>query len=281
MSTAQAPPLTSPAPPRRAPRVVSVVAAALGGLVLAATTASAIGITADQVGRYDTTLTEPVAGVTSLDLDAAGASVVVSPVTGSSDARLVLDGVRGDWRMERVGSTLVVTGPSRERARASGSGAGHADLSLPASLLRGDLSADLDVLGSSVTVEGRYGDLAVSVTGGELWLGGAPDEGLRATSVAAVVTGGTLTARLEDVAEVDLGVTGGSGSVVATGTPPEEVVVDVTAGSLDLVLPTATYDVTTEAGPWEVVDELTSVPGAPRTVDVSVTAGQAFLSPGS
>lgn len=252
-----------------APRVVAVAFAAVGALVLAGSCASAVAGTVDSAARTDVLLTERAGGVTAVDVDVAGGGVRVVAGDGP-EAELDVRSTRGTWRLERDGGTLVVSSPPRSGVL-QWRDQGTATLRLPAALLDGRLDVGVDLAGGTLEVAADLGALDVDVAGGSVELQGS------VTALVADVTGGSLEADLVDVATADVSLTAGSLEAVLDGTPPDAVVVDVEAGSVDLALPPAAYDVRADATAGSVDDGLRSSRTAPRTVDVTTTAGSVLL----
>ena len=262
-----------PRPPSA--RVVHVVVAAVGAVALVGAGASAAAGTVGGALRQDTVLTADAAGVTAVDVDVAAAEVRV--VTGAPGTEVGLDvrGARGDWLLDRDGGTLVVSSPPRSSGWGLGwvgaRGEGVATLTLPSDLARGVPDAEVDVAGGAVDVDGTFGTLRVGATGGAVDLTGS------VADLVVEVTGGGVDAALQDVATADVRTTAGSAVVSLDGTPPDAVAVDATAGSVDLTLPPATYDVRADAAAGGVDDRLRSSATSPRTVDVTLSAGSATL----
>ncbi|WP_203582373.1 DUF4097 family beta strand repeat-containing protein [Microbacterium hibisci] len=267
----------APRPPAGGSRAVAIVVIVLGGLVLLGTMISAAVGTVASASVHTTTRTLDAAGVDLLAVDAA-AGVLRVEFGDVSEAELEVTGSWGadDWRFERRGDTLEVSSPDRfgwfgwrgwfgERAT-------DAVLRLPSSLE--GLDADVSLAAGEFVTEGDFGVLDLSLAAGSFDVSGS------AESVDADVSAGRGTLELADVGEAALQVSAGSLDATLTGSQPDSIELDVSAGSLRVTVPEGEYDVTSDVSAGGFDNRIGSTPGASSTVQVQVSAGEAVLSAG-
>lgn len=267
----------APRPPAGGSRAVAIVVIVLGGLVLLGTMISAAVGTVASASVHTTTRTLDAAGVDLLAVDAA-AGVLRVEFGDVSEAELEVTGSWGadDWRFERRGDTLEVSSPDRfgwfgwrgwfgERAT-------DAVLRLPSSLE--GLDADVSLAAGEFVTEGDFGVLDLSLAAGSFDVSGS------AESVDADVSAGRGTLELADVGEAALQVSAGSLDATLTGSRPDSIELDVSAGSLRVTVPEGEYDVTSDVSAGGFDNRIGSTPGASSTVQVQVSAGEAVLSAG-
>src|SRR5690606_14154000 len=109
------------------------------------------------------------------------------------------------------------------------------------------LDADFDVNGGTLTAQGGYGDLGLTLDGGSIRVKGCAD------TVATEVNAGSARLELGDVTSATLSVNAGSlegrlGDTLGDENPvvPGFVSIDVSAGRVDLTLPNSVYAITSE-----------------------------------
>ena len=79
---------------------------------------------------------------------------------------------------------------------------------------------------------------------------------------------------------VDVTLSAGDIDLVLTGTQPDAMTFDVSAGRVTATVPEGEYDITSEVSAGDFDNSLGSTPGARSTVEVGVTAGQVELRAG-
>lgn len=268
---------TAPGRPSKPMRPIGIVLAVIGGVALAGTGATAAFAGVSQLASSDYVETADVSGIQSLDLE-VGASDVTVEFGDVDDAELRVDGSRvGSWTLERDADELVVHSPNRGFGWWFGSwfgGEEHVVLTLPESLRTAELDADIDLSAGSLDVSGDFGELDVVIGAGALFLEGSAD------TVDAEINAGRADIELADVSAADFTVAAGRLVAELTGSAPDEIVFDVSAGSLELTVPDTTYDVVDEvsAGSFENDVEISS--SASRTIHATVSAGSAQLRAG-
>ena len=285
MSTTLTPPPPSAAsdrtsdspPPSGGSRVVAIIVIVLGGLVLLGAMTSAAVATFASASVSTSTRTLDAAGVDDLQIDASAGTLRVE-FTDVSEAELEVTSSWGadSWRFDREGETLVVASTDRfgwfgwrgwfgdERT--------DAVLRLPSSLQ--GLDADVSLSAGEFVTEGEFGELRLTLAAGSFDVSGS------AESLTAEMSAGRGTLDLEDVRTAGLSVSAGSLEASLSGTQPDAVDLDVSAGSLRLTVPDGDYDVTSEVSAGGFDNRIGSTPGASSTVTVQVSAGEAVLSAG-
>lgn len=271
----QNPPGGSPQrPPSSAGRVVAILAIVFGSLVIVGAIVSAVVGTIVSASVHTTNRTVEVAGVDRLDIDAAAGSLRVE--FGSvREAELEVTSSWGAdrWVLERDGGDLVVSSP-----RMWGpwwifggwfGGPGDAVLRLPQSLE--GLDADITFSAGTLDVDGEFAELDLTMNAGRADIAGS------AESLKADMNAGRADLELADVATANLIVNAGSLDAALTGSQPDEVTVDLSAGSLNLSVPEGDYVVTSDVSAGGFDNRIGSDPSASSTIHVEVSAGQVTL----
>ncbi|MBN9173548.1 MAG: hypothetical protein J0I70_05270, partial [Microbacterium sp.] len=152
---------------------------------------------------------------------------------------------------------------------------GRATLTLPASLRTTAIDASLSVAGGSLTVhDGVFRKLDAETDAGSLDVTGT------ARSLTAETNAGDATLRLADVETGEFSVSAGRLTTVLSGGSPRRLTADVSAGALDLTVPDADYDVSSDVSAGGFDNRIGSDPGASNTIRVEVSAGSATLRAG-
>jgi hypothetical protein len=268
-----------PTGPRTSSRVVSIVIAVIGGIIVLGTFASIALSTVALANRREDNTSVAVAGVDKLAVDVSGGSLTVS-YGDVSQAQLRVDRGIGSnpWTLESNGGTLTVSSPDHfgDFGWWPFGGNGNATLVLPASLRSSTIDGTVEVNGGSVSLtDGQFGDLRASTDAGSLRLSGT------AHTVTARANAGDSTLDLTGVSTLQTEVNAGRIVASLTGTPPVTTTVQVSAGALDLTVPAGGYDVTSNVSAGSFHNDLGSTPGAPNSVRVDVSAGVATLSAGN
>jgi hypothetical protein len=282
MTTLTPPPVdsapVSPAPPsprrprRTASRVVAILVIALGGVLLvgALTTGALTTVFASAAGSETRTL--DVTGVTDLEVDASATDLRVVFADVDVATLAVVDGRTG-WRLDRDGDELRVESPRSGPFSFWFGGNGSATLTLPRSLEGSDASLSLSA--GSLSADGSFAELDVQVSSGDLTVTGD------ARSLSAGVSAGSADLRLDGVSDAEFDLSAGGMTAELTGRTPREVQIDVSAGSLELLLPPGTYDVRSDVSAGGLDNRLEAGRGGGSgTVDVQVSAGDVTLLPG-
>ena len=272
-----APGAGGPQPPSAAPRVIAILAIVFGGIVVLGSIGSAIVGTLVSASVQTTSRTVAAADVSELDVDVSAGTLRIE-YGDVTEAELEVTGSWGAdrWQLEQEGGTLVVATPDRWgwfgpwwpwdgfNGRMS-----EAVLRLPASVEGAD--ATLALSAGDLTVDGEFGALALDLSAGALTVSGT------AESLVADVSAGRGNLQLDDVETAELSVSAGGLDVELSGTAPDDVRADVSAGSLNLTVPDGEYDVTSDVSVGDLDNRIGSTPGAPRTIHIEVSAGDATL----
>ncbi len=277
---ASAPPPPEPDRPRSggAGGVVSILAIVLGAVILIGTlTTAAVGTVRDAM-RVSGTWTADVRGISGIDVEADAALVTIEFGDVDEAVLEVTDARRGDWRLERDGDELVLRSPDRvfgwgPRWGGWGRDGETAVLTLPEELRERHLDADLRLSAGELRADGDFGDLALELGGGAMDVSGS------AETLAADVSAGQTEIDLEGVDEASLTVSAGRLLGRLTGAAPDETTIEVSAGSLELELPDAPYDVRSDVSAGSFDNRLETETAAPHLVTVEVSAGRVQLTP--
>lgn len=276
-----APPAPGPAPaaPRRSGsnRVVAILAAVLGGLILLGTLGSAAWGTVRDAMRVHGSWTADARGVTSLDVEAAASMVTIEFGDVDEAVLEVTDARRGDWRLERDDDALVVRSPDRFPGWGPDWGFGRRDgetavLTLPESLRDAGLDAELSLSAGELRADGAFGDLSIDLGGGAMDVSGS------AETLDVEVSAGQTEIDLADVAEASFDVSAGRLLGELTGDAPDAIAITVSAGSLELGLPDEEYDVRSDVSAGSFDNGLDVSASASSTVTVEVAAGRVQLT---
>lgn len=272
---------SAPLPPRRSSaKVVAILTICAGGVLILGTLATGVLSIVRAAAVHTETASIPAAGLQSLDVDVSGADITVTYGSGS-DATLTVTGARGiqDWSFDRDGDRLVVNsdrdwfsrwGWFREPDRV--------ELTLP--LGSEGLDADLDVSGGSLTARGDFGELVTTLDAGALRVSGGAD------ALTAEINAGSARIDLADVETARFSVNAGSveGSLSAAdegsgagATLPSSVMIDVSAGRLDLEIPDTMYALTQEVSAGSFTHDLDTSPSSDHRIGVTVSAGAVTL----
>lgn len=270
-----------PAGPARsasgAGRPIGIVLAVIGGVALLGSGATVAFAAGGQLTRSDTFATAGVSGIQSLDME-VGASDVIVEFGDVDEAELRVDGGNGGaWTIERDDDELLVRSPNRSFGWWFGGWWGDDErvvLTLPESLQRAGLDLDLDLGAGSLEVAGEFGEVDLHVGAGALTIEGS------ATSVDADISAGRADIELADVREADFGIAAGRLVAELTGTTPDAVAFEVSAGSLELTVPDDVYHVTQEVSAGSFDNRVETSTSATSTIDAKVSAGSATVRAG-
>jgi len=268
------PPAATPPPETRgASRVVAILTIALGGAVVLGAIGSAVFSTVAAASVHTETQTVDVAGVTGLNVSVDAASLRVEFADVPEATLEVTSGLGvGAWTLQRDGDELAVATPPRFGPRWIFGGEVRATLTLPRELEGSDLDASLDLSAGELAVDGSFGDLDIEVGAGTLTVDGA------ARTVSTQLNAGGADIDLSDVDEADFAVNAGAVDARLTGAAPRSVIVEVSAGSLDLRLPDAAYDVRSDVSAGDFENGLDTDADARNVVDVTVSAGSVTIT---
>ncbi|PPG30600.1 DUF4097 family beta strand repeat-containing protein [Pseudoclavibacter sp. RFBB5] len=248
---------------------ITITVAIVGGMVVAGTLTSAVFNSLRDVMRDETTITESVAGVSSLrvDVDSVGIEIEFGDV---SEAQLAVEtkGFKqaGDWQLTTEGGELAV---ERAGGRSGGPfGDEELSLTLPRTLSGEDLDAHITVSSGAASLEGDFGDLVIETNSGASNFEGSAanltvSTGSGATNIEAEVSG-----------DVVLAANSGAVNAVFTGSAPKGTDISLESGFGSVALPDGAYKVESnlsESGMANV--NVRQSDDAESTLSVSVGSG--------
>ena len=259
-------------------RPIGIVLAVIGGVALLGSGATAAFAASGQLGEHSFSTTADVDGIQGLSME-VGASDVSVEFGDVDEAELRVDGGRGgEWSVERDEDELVVRSPNRTFGWWFGGWWGDDErvvLILPESLKTSGLDLDLDLGAGSLEVgHGEFDEVDLYVGAGALTIEGS------AASVNADISAGRAELELADVQDADLGISAGRLTAEFTGTTPDAISFEVSAGSLELTVPDDVYNVTQEVSAGSFDNHVETSTTASSTIDARVSAGSATLRAG-
>uniref|UniRef100_UPI00135AD078 hypothetical protein n=1 Tax=Microbacterium sp. 18062 TaxID=2681410 RepID=UPI00135AD078 len=258
-------------PPRTPARVIAILTIVLGAALLLGAAFTGVVRTVSASAAGSESLSIDVDGVTRLDVDASAADLTIA-FADVDEATLEIGEGRSGWRFERDGDTLRVATPNSGPFGFWFGGNGRASLLLPTDLEGADASLSLSA--GSLRVGGSFADLSVDVSAGDLAVSGD------ARTLSADVSAGSADLRLADVAEAAFDLSAGGITAELSGRAPRDVRIDVSAGSLELVLPPGAYDVHSDVSAGDLDNRLERGDGGSGVVDVQLSAGDVTLLSG-
>ena len=257
-------------------RTVAIITAVVGGLALLGSGGTAAAAAVSDLSRTDSEQTLNVDGIEGVDLDASASEVTVR-FGDTDDATLTVSGGRGDWTLQREGDELVVRSPHMDFDWWFGGnwfgGEERVLLTLPESVA--GIDADLNLSAGNLDVEGDFGEVTIGVGAGSVRAEGS------ATTLTVDMSAGTSDMEFEGVSEADILVAAGDMNLTLTGAAPDAVDIDVSAGSLTMLLPDAEYNVLQDVSAGSLDSRVDESSSSERTIDVSLSAGNVTLRPGS
>ncbi|GAA4490063.1 DUF4097 family beta strand repeat-containing protein [Microbacterium panaciterrae] len=274
--------LTPPRPPQRgAVTAITVVAIVVGALSLAvAGGTAAVAATTQAVTGSGTTasgITADVQGVRSLNLDASAGSVSIR-FGDVTQATLRSEGQGNtNWKMQRVGDTLQVRNPQAPFGwwfNTWFQDGPTMTLTLPKDL-EGTLNADLTLDAGALDAAGDFDVVTARVSAGQLTVDGA------ARTFTARVDAGAAHLRLRDVGTADLTMSAGQLDAAFTGSAPDDMKLDVSAGSMDVTVPSGTYALSKDVSAGTLDARIPTDPSAAHRIQVNLSAGGVTLHSGS
>lgn len=267
----------TPRPPSRTAAVAAIttVTAIIGGAVLLFTGATAAYGAVRQItstSSTDVTATADTTGVTGIDVEAGGADVVLR-FGDVDEAVMEVSGQSNGWTMKRDDDEILVRDPRVGFGWWVAGWFGDqttVTITLPEAL-NGRIDADLSLSAGSMRADGDFRDLDIGVSAGGLTATGS------AQSVTAELSAGDAELRLANVREVDLNASAGRIVAEFTGSAPDEVDLELSAGSMDVTLPDVEYAVTQDLSAGSLESELRTSSTSRHVVSVSASAGSIEL----
>lgn len=260
---------------------IMVTTAIVGGLALLGTGGTAAfaatGTLLTSSDRSDSIQTQDASGVERIDLDVDAGNMRIE-FGDVDEAELAVTNGRGPgWSFDRNGDELVVRSPEFRWGWWFDGWFGDdesAVLTLPESLRDSALDADLTLDAGSLDVVGDFGALDIAVNAGALDLEGA------ASAVDIDMSAGRADVLVDGVEEAGLQVSAGDLNVELTGTPPTQTTIDVSAGSVDLTVPNASYTISQDVSAGTLDAQIDQSSDSRRLIDVTLSAGSVTIRPG-
>lgn len=282
---ATAPPPAHGAAPTRPPRkgavtAITVTAVIIGSLAVAAAGGgAALAATRQATSANDSSATENSAdasGVSTLDLQADAGSVTVR-FGDVTQATLHSEGQGSTgWRLQRDGGTLVVRSP--QRVLGWWPDAWFVDgpqtiLTLPEEL-EGSLDAELTLDAGALDVQGGFRSLSATVSAGVMTVDGSARE------LHAEVDAGTAHLRVGDVTTAELRMSAGQLDATLTGSQPDSVSLDVSAGAMQVTVPSGSYALSRNVSAGNLDAGIPTDPSSRNRIQVDLSAGGITLRTG-
>lgn len=276
---------TSPAlattPSRATLAAITIAAAIIGGGALVTVGGGAALGAVSQVtsgdGSVGSTTSVDTTGVTALRVEVGRGSATIR-FADVTEATMRATGTgSSDWTMRREGDELRVERPSAPFGWWIGGWFGvdpQMTLTLPREL-EGELDADLQLDAGALSTEGRFDTLSTSVNAGSLTVEGG------ARSVTTRVSAGSATLRLDDVTTADLSMSAGQLSATITGAQPDAVKLDVSAGSMDVTVPSGRYALSKDVSAGNLDTSVQNDFSSSHRIQASLSAGSITLRPAS
>ena len=272
-STAGSVPAPQPWRPRA--RWITVVTAIVGGLALASAGGSAaVAATIDLTRTESMRQSVDVRGVTSVDLEASASEVRVE-FGDVDEAELSVQGGGGSWTFRRDGYELVVRSPDTVFGWWF-AGWSADNRSVVLTLPRGleGVDASLELSAGSLDVSGSYGELDTEVSAGNLSVDAS------ASSLDATLSAGRADLVLDRVDSAEFSVSAGDLTAELRGAAPRETLVDLSAGSADITLPSGDYAISQDVSAGNFDNRLETSPASRNSIEVTLSAGSVTLRPG-
>lgn len=223
--------MPNPEPKRSsASKPIMILLAVVGRLTLLGVLLSALFSAAVGLNRGSETMTADTAGVTGVNVD-ANASQFNLEFGAVSEATLETHGMNaGGWHLGRDGTELEVQAPSQWTNWCffnCNFEDNQVTLILPEKLNDGSLNADLELSAGRLVADGDFNRLDVELGAGEANVSGSARE------LDAQLSAGSANLKLADVQTAELEVSAGRPITELTGSAPDNVNAEVSAGRLE------------------------------------------------
>lgn len=270
----------APRPPRGALTAITIAAAIIGGGALVTVGGTSAFAAMHQVatgnGSARSSSTVDADGVTTLKVDVGRGDATIR-FGDTTDATMIVDGQdAGDWTMRREGDVLRIERPGGAFGWWIGAWFGQdpqMTLTLPREL-EGELNADLQLDAGSLTAEGRFDTLSTTVNAGQLTVDGG------AKAFTTRISAGSATVRLQDVTTADLSMSAGDISATISGSQPDLIRLDVSAGSMDVTVPSGRYDLSKDTSAGSLDAQIQTDPSSSHRIQSTLSAGSITLTEG-
>lgn len=276
---------SSPAPPSSPSRgtlaAITIAAAIIGGGALVTvgggSALAAVAQVASSDGSAARSTSVDTTGITGLKVEVGRGSATIR-FDDVSEATMRVSGTgSSDWTIRRDGDVLRVDRPNGPFGWWVGGWFGidpQMTLTLPREL-EGELTADLQLDAGALTTEGRFDTLTTKVNAGSLSLDGG------ARTVTTTVNAGSATLRLDDVTTADLSMSAGELDATISGRQPDDVRLDVSAGSMDVTVPAGRYALEKNSSAGTIDARLQEDSSSTHRIDARLSAGSITLREGS
>lgn len=268
-------------PSRGALTAITIAAAIIGGGALVSVGGTSALAAVSQIatgdGSVGSTTTVDTSGVTHLKVEVGRGSATVRFDDVAAATMRTTGAGSSDWTMRRDGDVLRVDRPSGPFGWWIGAWFGidpQMTLTLPREL-EGELGADLRLDAGSLSTQGRFDTLSTTVNAGSLTVDGG------ATSVTTRVSAGSATLRLDDVTTADLSMSAGDLNATLTGTQPDGIRLDVSAGSMDVTVPSGRYALSKDVSAGNLETSVQNDFSSSHRIQASLSAGSITLREGS
>lgn len=245
----------------------------IGAIMLLLVLAQAVWGGIRMLNQNSSTQSADMSGVSALRIDVSGGEFSID-YADASEAVLNATGTR-TWELRRDGDTLVVEPEWALFGGCFGFCFGtheRVTLTLPKEYQTRELDADITVSAGAFTADKTFGDLRIGVSAGAANITGG------AKTLVAEVSAGGIYASLDGVADAKFDISAGEIETTLTGVAPDKINIDVSAGTLDLLVPTGGYRVSSDVSAGSFDNLLSSTSSASTNViEVSVSAGSVTI----
>ncbi|PRA12228.1 hypothetical protein CQ010_06135 [Arthrobacter sp. MYb211] len=264
--------------PAGSKKTLTLVLGLIGALVILGVIATSAWRASHSLSSSNTTQSLNTEGIAELDVevDAGKFNILFAEVpTATLD---VQSSRSGEWKLQRDGSSLLVRSPN-DWGDWCFTGCdwdeNEVTLTLPNSLNSGELDAVLKMSAGEYSVDGNFNDLIMEMSGGTLEAAGA------ANGLFVELGAGKTDIDMADVQAANFNVSAGRIDSTLTGSSPNNVQADVSAGMLNLTLPKDSYNVSEDISAGSLDNSLLVDSSSPHMVKVEVSAGNVVLRPGA
>lgn len=270
--------IPSPDPQRSsATKPLMIVLAVLGGVTLLAIFLTTLFSSVVGLNRGSDTMTADTAGVTGVSVDSNAAQFTLE-FGAVPEATLETSGQHAsNWHLRRYGTELQVQAPNQWMNWCffnCNFEDNQVILTLPEELNDGSLNADFDLAAGRLVANGDFNRLEVELGAGEATVNGAANE------LDAQISAGSANLNLANVQTAELEVAAGRMIAELTGSAPDAVNAEVSAGRLEVTLPDTEYAVNSQVSAGNLENQLQTSSASNHRVNVELSAGNATLRAG-
>ena len=277
-SVPSGPPPGSPGgPPPRShsslPVIILIATAVVGGVALISILVSTL-ILSRSVATAQSFQEIDGAGIAAVRVESSAAAFALE-FGDVTTAQLEAEGSsRSTWQLGRSGDAVTVASSRDWCFFWCGGEVENVTLTLPARYNDGSLDLTMSLAAGSFFANGVFRDLDLEMAAGSMDVSGT------AESVDVDVSAGSALVNMEDVSTASFQIAAGRVVSELRGSIPDQISIDVSAGSLNLTVPEGTYNVSADVAAGSFDNLLTSSPESTSAIDVDVAAGSVTLQPG-